>query len=331
MSPTTVAVLSMGGTISCAPSTGELSGIVPTLDPTADVQIEGIALRPVAWSLTDSAEITFDQLVALAHAIRGQAEDGVDGIVVTQGTDTLEETAYALSLLRPVDRPVVLTAAMKAPGTPGSDTRSNLLAAVTTAVHSDLGQQTSGAVVVMNDQIHSARWVHKAHTQRVDAFSSGIAGDLGFLAEGRVHYLRRDRAPALPPLLDTDSGAGVRVALLTSALDQDPDLVRAVLDLGYAGLVIEGLGGGHVNGATAEALGAVAAQIPVVFASRTRLGAVLTATYGSPGAELDLIRRGCLPSGTLDAIKARVLLTLLLRSGFERPQLADVFRNEGHG
>jgi L-asparaginase len=133
----------------------------------------------------------------------------------------------------------------------------------------------------------------------------------------------------VPSLLASDRGGDVSVALLTAVLDQDTALIRAIAQSGYRGLVIEGLGGGHVSAAVAKALGEVARDIPVVYSSRTRAGAVLESTYGSPGAELDLIRRGCIPSGQLPALKARVLLTMLLRS-YPREDAEAMLMAEGN-
>lgn len=327
-----VAVVSMGGTISCAPSGDGTAGLVPTHDSGDGLIIDGVTVEPVSWSLTDSAEITFHELIRLAVRIRELVADGVDGIVITQGTDTIDETAYVLSLLRPVDRPVVVTGAMRAPTVAGSDAQMNLHGAVATAIAPELPDVTAGAVVVMNDQIHSAKWVQKSHTQRIDAFRSGEHGVLGILTEGRPVFLRRDPEPALSPLLDAveAAGSGSDVALLTIPMDHDARLITVVGGLGYRGLVVEGMGGGHVNGPAAAALGDVADSMPVVFSSRTRAGAVLMKTYGSPGAELDLIARGCVPSGLLTALKARILLTLLVRADYTREQIRDVFEAEQH-
>lgn len=334
----------MGGTISCTPTDEGLGGLVPTRDSADGLVIDGVTVRSVPWSLTDSAEITFSEVIQLAHRIKELATGGVDGVVVTQGTDTLEETAYILSLLRPLDRPVVVTGAMRAPALAGSDAQMNLHSAVATAIAPELASVTAGAVVVMNEQIHSAKWVQKSHTQRIDAFQSGDYGELGAISEGRPVFLRRDPEPVIEPLLEslgtephascsadcgTEIETGANVALLIVPLDHDSKLIEAVPSMGYAGLVIEGMGGGHMNGPAAVALGQVARSVPVVFTSRTRAGAVLTKTYGSPGAELDLMRRGCIPSGMLTALKARVLLTLLLRAGYAHDQIREAVETEG--
>ncbi|MGE2737059.1 asparaginase [Mycolicibacterium vaccae] len=332
MGTPTVAVISMGGTISCAPG-DDGRALVPRTDA-ADLvsgdSVDGVEVRSVQWSLSDSSEITFNEMIRLAREIRRQAADGADAVVVTQGTDSLEESAYVLSLLQPLDRPVVCTGAMRAPTAPGSDAAGNLRAAIATALDPQLAQSSAGAVVVMNDEIHSAKWVQKHHTQRVDAFTSTDRGPLGVLYEGRPRFLRQDPPPSLPALLDRETGRHVRVALLTAVLDQDTALIEAVARSGYHGLVIEGMGGGHVSGVVARAVGALARDIPVVYASRSRAGAVLERTYGSPGAELDLIDRGAVPAGELPALKARVLLTMLLRSGYSRREVETLLRREAH-
>lgn len=321
-----VAVLSMGGTISCAP--GETEGLVPSRASADGLSLPDVEIRSLSWSLTDSTEITLDELVRLALEIRRLVATGIDGVVVTQGTDTLEESVYAMSLLRPLERPVVFTAAMRAPDRPGSDARSNLQAAVRASVDPALARSREGAVVVMDDRIHAARSVHKTHTQRLDAFDSGEAGPLGVLAEGVPILLGEAPASPVPALLDRDRGGSAPVAMLTAVLDDDTALLEALLPLGYRGLVIEGAGGGHVSSAAAEALGEIAREIPVVLAARPRGGAVLTRTYGSPGAEIDLLSRGCVPAGLLSALKVRMLLALLLRTEMPRAALEEILRAE---
>jgi L-asparaginase len=321
-----VAVLSMGGTISCAPA--DTGGLVPARASADGLALCDVEVRSISWSLTDSTEITLDEMVRLAAEIRRLATTGVDGVVVTQGTDTLEESVYAMSLLRPLERPVVFTAAMRAPDRPGSDALANLLDAIRASVDPDLARSREGAVVVMDERIHGARWVHKGHTQHLDAFDSGETGPLGVLAEGTPILLGDPPVSTVPSLLEEDTGGGAPVAMLTAVLDDSTALIEALLPLGYRGLVIEGAGGGHVSAAAAEALGEVAREIPVVLAARPRSGAVLTRTYGSPGAEIDLLARGCVPAGRLSALKARMLLALLLRTGMPRTPLEELIRAE---
>lgn len=323
-----VAVISLGGTIACAPSTTG-SGLVPTDDPTAIISTPGFDITPISWSLTDSTEITFDEIERLAEKARQLEDEGIDGIVITQGTDTLDEVAWTLSLLRPTRRPLVVTGAMRSPSTPGSDAAANLNAAVATSVLPELAQATLGAVVVMNNQIHSAKWVQKSHTQSTDAFSSGELGVLGVISEGRPFLLRKDVVDDLPNLMPGSFKQPARVVMLPSSLDSDTTVLDVIPNLDINGLVIEGVGGGHVSGAVAVALGNVAERMPVIFAARPKSGAVLSRTYGSPGAELDLIKRRCVCAGFLTGPKARVLLTLLIRSGRPRHEIEKIIKKVG--
>jgi L-asparaginase len=116
-----------------------------------------------------------------------------------------------------------------------------------------------------------------------------------------------------------------RVARLTAGLDEDGALVDLALRSGYDGIVIEATGGGHVPEAMVEALGRAAQEIPVVYASRTRRGETMRATYEFPGAETDLLARGLIAAGWLGGIKARLLLMLLLRAGAGRDELKQAF------
>src|SRR5690606_35815882 len=135
-----------------------------------------------------SASLGFDDLLALAAEIRGRlARGGVDGVVVTQGTDTLEEAAYLLDLFHTAAEPVVVTGAMRNPALAGADGPANLLAAVRTAAHP--ASRGRGVLVVLADQIHAASRVRKTHTSGVGAFTSPDSGPLGLVAEGDPWFL----------------------------------------------------------------------------------------------------------------------------------------------
>nr|WP_256366658.1 hypothetical protein [Ancylobacter sp. TS-1] len=142
------------------------------------------------------------------------------------------------------------------------------------------------------------------------------------VAEGRARLLARVTPAPLPAALaartEHEAGNLPPVALLKIAMGDDGRLIEAIPGLGYAGLVIEGAGAGHVPGAVAEIVGAVAARIPVVLASRTLAGPVFEKTYGYPGSEIDLIGRGLMPAGLLTGVKARILLAFALRAGWDR-------------
>ncbi len=320
-----IALYSLGGTIASTAAASE-TGVAPQL--TADdllravpklgqiAQIDAVQARQVP-----GGDLTLHDLVAVAAQITQSFVDGAIGAVVTQGTDTIEESAFALGILVASPKPVVVTGAMRNPTLPGADGPANLLAAVQVA--SSPEAQGLGCVVVLNDEIHANRFVRKTHTTSTSAFRSPLTGPIGWVHEGRPRVVARhsphvhaDIAPAteIPP-----------VALLKVGIGADSRLLGEILGLGYAGLVVEGFGGGHVPGSLAPMLGELAARMPVVLASRTGSGEVLRETYGFVGSESDLFKRGLISAGLLDGLKSRVLLSLLLASGASRDAIAKSF------
>jgi L-asparaginase len=306
-------VLSLGGTITMvksdsggiAPRLGaaELVASVPALAEVADIDARSPFRLP-------SPSITLENMLEVAGVIEAGFAEGFDGAVVIQGTDTIEESAFLLDLLVAGDKPVVVTGAMRGAEAPGADGPANLLAAVRLAASREA--RGLGVLVVLNYDIHAARFVQKSHTALPSAFSSPMAGALGVVAEGRpLLFTTVKRNPTFP----VADGAPAPIALLKIAMGFDGRILRAAPDLGYAGLVVEAMGAGHVPAAVAPLLGDVAAKIPVVLASRAMTGPVFTKTYGYPGGEIDLIARGLIPSGYLSGLKARLLLSLSLRAG----------------
>lgn len=309
-----VAILSLGGTIASTGAPGQ-GGVVPQLtaaDLVAAVpQIEQTAdVAAASFRQCASGDLTMADLVALAAEVQRELDAGGAGVVVTQGTDTIEETSFALDLLVRHSRPVVVTGAMRNPTLPGADGPANLLAAVQVA--SSPSVKDLGCVVVMNDEVHAARFVRKTHTSSPSAFVSPTTGPIGWVLEGRVRIALQP--VTLPPIVPV-TGAVPSVALVKIALGDDPRTVDRLEALGYAGAVVEGLGGGHVPSGMVPSLERLARRVPVVLASRTGGGEVLRETYGFSGSERDLIARGLVPAGALDGLKARVLLSLLLAGG----------------
>lgn len=320
-----IAVVTLGGTIASVAGDGG-DGVLPTV--TGDELVAGVpGLRDVAdvevTSLRQlpSGELDTADLVAVAALVERRLRDGCAGAVVVQGTDAMEETAFALDLLVRNPRPLVVTGAMRHPATVGADGGANLLAAV--AVASAAAAHDAGCLVVMNDEIHAARHVGKRHTQSPAAFASPAVGPIGWVSEGQPRIALRPLGRAALELPRRLSEAPV--ALLAIGPADEPALVDAVPSLGYRGLVVETLGGGHVPARIVRALAAVARRLPVVFASRTGAGEVLRRTYGFAGSERDLIGAGAIPAGWLDAPKARVLLRLLLGADAPRDSIARAF------
>jgi L-asparaginase len=319
---TTIRIHFLGGTIGYAEAPdGEpvrlgpeaLMSAVPGLDRLG-VTFDVRAAEPVP-----SASLTFAQLSGLAgEASEACAAGAADAVIVVQGTDTIEEAGYLLDLLWGRPEPVVVTGAMRNPALPGADGPANLLAAVTVAA--DPRFRDLGVLVVMADEVHSARSVQKVHATRPHAFASRDAGPLGVVVEGRPTLRHRPATQRLT--LRPKAPLTARVPVHTVGLDEDPAVVSALASVAD-GLVVAALGGGHVPGRLAEPLGGLAERVPVVLASRVGAGRVLTGTYRAPGSETDLLGRGLLWSGFLGAAKARVLLVTALACGSD--QVAAAF------
>ncbi len=324
-----VVVLALGGTIASAGSrqdgarvrlTGaDLVAAVPQAAAVAGVTARSVAMLP-------SADLTHADLIGLRSAIGEALASGADGVVVTQGTDTLEETAYAMDLMTGHDAPVVFTGAMRNASLPGADGPANLLAAIQVAASPRA--RGLGVLVAFDDEIHAARFVRKRHATATSAFGSPLAGPIGYVSEDRVRILLRP-----PGRLHVPVPAGAaerRVAVAWAAFGDDGALIETVPSLGYDGLVVAAFGAGHLPANAVAAVESVAARVPVVLASRTGAGEVLRATYAFPGSESDLLGRGLIPACGLGPAHAAVLLRLLLMAGADRGDLAGYFEAAVH-
>jgi L-asparaginase len=267
-----------------------------------------------------SAALTFADLRELAIEVDAAVAAGAQGAVITVGTDSLEEVAYALDLQYGGDAPVVVTGAMRNAGLPGSDGEANLRAAL--AVASSADARGLGVVVVLADRIHAARHVRKLHTSSLDAFGSVDAGPIGSVVEGRPTIALRP-ARRIEPLRPARDFPAVR--LIRVSLDEAPALVEEALVAGSAGLVVEVFGAGHVSPEWVEPLRRAAASVPVVYVSRTGAGGLYRSTASYPGSERDLLDAGLIPADAFDGLKARVLLRMLLASGAGRDEIAARF------
>jgi L-asparaginase len=177
--------------------------------------------------------------------------------------------------------------------------------------------------VVLNDTIHAARFVQKTSTMLPSAFGSPGAGPLGFVVEGEPRIALRVARRA--PVPSEVSGADAPVALVTAALGDDGRLLGSLPALGYRGAVIAAMGVGHVPACWVPALEELARRIPVVLSARIPSGPILTRTYGFAGSEIDLLGRGLINGGDLGALKARLLLSVLLQAGYNGPALSERF------
>jgi L-asparaginase len=319
----------MGGTIAMAPSAS--GGIVPSLDADDLVaSVPGLAAPDLTITATTlrslpSPSLGFADLVALSDRVRAEVAGGADGVVITHGTDTIEETAFFLDLTVPDDAPVVVTGAMRHPEAPGADGPANLYAAIRVACSPDA--RGLGCLVVMSDEVHGARFVRKSHTSSTGAFVSPGFGPLGLVVEGDPRIRGAARAGLVLP---ADPRVGERrVGMITMALGDDGTLLRLAGSdpRAFDGLVIAGLGAGHVPAGVVPLVAEHAARVPVVLSTRTGAGSVLRQTYGYPGSERDLLERGLIHSGFLDPAKARILLQLLLATGAARADITAAFEH----
>jgi L-asparaginase len=316
-----VLVAALGGTI--AMTSAGIGGVTPTLS--AQQLLDGVPglsgldveLETLNVQSKPGASLTLADVVELSVMIRKALASGCVGVVVTQGTDTIEETAYALDLLHGGRPPVVVTGAMRNPTLAGADGPANLLAAIEVAVSP--AAEGLGVLVVMADEVHAARQVRKTHATSVSTFVSPNGGPLGYLVEGRPQILNRPVSRQHLPEI-TDLAVPGRVVLYVATLDDDGEVLPAVAERADA-MVVAGFGVGHVPERWVPILAEIAGRIPVVLTSRTWAGASLTGTYGFPGSERDLLGRGLISGGFLDPFKARILVALLLAAGANRDQI----------
>lgn len=266
--------------------------------------LAGLPIECEQVAQLDSKDMDFATWQRLARRVAAQlARDEVQGIVITHGTDTLEETAYFLHRVLAPAKPVVLAAAMRPATSVQADGPQNLRDAVTVARHPEAG----GVCVVMAGSVFHAEGLRKSHTQRPDTFDGGEAGPLARLTAGRLQWLRD--APAAQALgldaISRDPQAWPRVEIVVNHTAADGRVVDALLAQGLDGLVVAGTGNGSLSsGLTQAALRAKAAGVRVLRASRCCSGPVIAV----PGAALTEV------SGDLGAPQARIALLLdLLR------------------
>ncbi len=326
----TLSIAALGGTIGMtAPAPG--AAAEPRLDAAALVrgvpQLGALAeLRTTTVTTRPSASVTVADVLAALSWARAEVDAGARGVVLTHGTDTLEETAYLLDLLWDRAEPLVLTGAMRAADAPGTDAPANLLAAARVALAD--GARGRGVLAVLDDGVHLAARVTKEASTGPGAFASAGFGPAGRLHEGEVRFAAPP--PARPEPLPDPGPGPVDVALVEAPLADDGRVVRAVLDAGFGAVVVDGGGLGHVSAATAaELLAAVGRGVVVVVASRTARGGTGRATYGYVGSETHLLAGGVLMAGELSGRKARLLLHVLLAVGLRGADLTAALGERG--
>ncbi|KGF32653.1 asparaginase [Oligella urethralis] len=315
-----VAVGSLGGTISMTPAASS-DGIVPTLTAADLIRaIPGVAeLAEVhAEALKQVASIHLgiqDLLATLAWAER-QVAEGAVGVILTQGTDTLEESAFLLDLLWPHSEPLILMGAMRGAAAVSADGPANLLSSIQVAVSAN--SRDRGVLVVMNEQIHYARWVQKQHSLSTAAFISEVA-QAGTIVEGKALYFA---APPKRMLFDKPSCCSKRVLLWTNHLAEESDFLTQQdsfdpLGERFDGIVFAGVGAGHVSPVIARWISKWANLKAILVCRGTGAGSTAFTTYGYPGGEVELQQHGAIMAGFLSPKKARLLLWVILENDLE--------------
>lgn len=317
----TVVVVSTGGTIASTEDSGadaapELTGddlvsAVPELETIADVDTHEFSNVP-------SPHFTIEQMLDLVGVVTDLDDDGVEGIVVTQGTDILEESAYFVDLCYDGDAPVVFTGAMRNPSLPSPDGPANLLASVRTAID----DRARGSVfVTFNDRVHSARDVTKTNSMNVDTFRSPEFGPLAVVEEDRVVWRRR---PArIDPSLAPDSDAlTADVHAVTATADMPPAQIDAAS--GAAALCLAATGAGHIPPSIISPLEELRdGGVPIVATTRCPEGRLARHTYGFRGSERTLRELGCYYSDlNLQKTRVKTIVALAadsLDAAFDRP------------
>ncbi|SDK56157.1 asparaginase [Natronorubrum texcoconense] len=305
--PPTVVVLGTGGTIASTSASGgatpskrgaELVDAVPDLERHAEIEVEEVAQIP-------SYDMGFETMTELAAAARRVAADGADGIVVTHGTDTIEESAYFLDLVLDGGIPVAFTGAQRRPDEVSPDGPANLLAAVRTVTHDRFDD---GVYVVTNDEVHAARDVTKTHTSALETFDSPSTAPVASVTRSELRIVREPRSYSQTFDVE-DVTSDVAVVASGAGVGRRP--IDRALEDGIDGLVVDGTGLGNTTSALGDAIDdAVADETPVVVTSRCQAGTTAP-VYGGAGGGSTLRSHGAIHGGELPAHKARIKLAVV--------------------
>ena len=329
MSPR-IAIIFTGGTIAMRRDPGS-GGNLPTLrgeELLASVSdLNAIAeIEPIDWGLVPASHLSFGQVLEVGHVLAdalGRPE--IDGAVVVQGTDVIEETAFAWDLLPLPSKPAVVVGAMRSASDDGYDGPDNLRNAVIAAADPALAQL--GVVVALAGELHAADDVRKTHTHALDTFQSPNAGRLGVVADARLS-LERSRTPVRLPAIPAHAASPV--PLITVVLD-DPGAVESAVGRNPVGLVVAATGGGNtpapVLSAARELIGR---GIPVMLTTRCPSGRPRPG-YAFPGGSSEWWEAGAIFSGTLGGPKSRVLLSLGLGCELGAGEIAAMCEAWGGG
>ncbi|HFI0332947.1 TPA: asparaginase [Streptococcus suis] len=312
-----ILVLHTGGTISMqADQNGavESSPINPMTQVTSP--LENIEVVSVDFLNLPSPHIQIDHMMMIYKKIREEASH-FDGFVITHGTDTLEETAYFLDTMSIPPMPIVMTGAMRSSNELGSDGIYNYRTALRVAA--DEKSADKGVLVVMNDEIHAAKYVTKTHTTNVSTFQTPTHGPLGLVTKREILFFK---AADKRVRFDLQAINGV-VPIIKSYADMDTILLDALVEAPISGLVIEALGAGNLPPASIAAIKKlINKQLPIVLVSRCFNG-IAEPVYAYDGGGIQLEELGVLFVKELNSQKARIKLLIAVNAGLNGQDLAD--------
>ena len=303
-----VVVLSTGGTIA---STHDKTGaVVPTVTGSKLVEpLSGtfdnnkLTLEVKDIAKLDSSAMTLDDTDSIITAVHKELQrKDVDGVVVTHGTDSMEETAIAVDTFQDSEKPVALTGAMRPFDDPNPDGPDNLALAVKTVT--DRANRGHGTFIAFADHVIPARGAFKSDTSKADGFANNNG----------------EKQPQRPKALKFKPLGNTRVDIIAAYPGAPADLIQRSLDSGAEGIVIEGMGAGNIGDELAQAAQAAAKKVPVVLTTRVDHGPV-EGIYGGAGGGATLADAGVISSGTLRAPQARMLLAAAITTDTDPAEL----------
>ena len=319
-----IAIIFNGGTISmkidekikaAVPSLSaeEIMSMIPGVEEYAEIEAYTFSSMP-------SPHMTLETMLKLSKFTTELVErEDIDGVVITHGTDTLEETAYLLDLTVKTKKPVVVTGAMRSGSELGYDGPFNLATSICTAISDEAVGR--GVLVCFNGELNSASEVTKANSMALNAFRTPNFGPIGIVDNDNVIFYRDANHLEKYDVSEIKK----QVALIKCVVDMDSSYIDYLIEKGYGGIVIEALGRGNVPPKMVEGIKkAIELEIPVVVVSRCFEGRVFE-SYGYEGGGKQLKNLGVIFGDTLPGQKARIKLILAINSGMNIHEVAKVF------
>ncbi len=319
-----VAIVMTGGTITMKIFDPE-QGAFPMQDASDIIEVlnDRLGFQNLVthkYSMIPSPSMTLERMKDLKDFIDPiLADPEISGIVITHGTDALEETAFYLDLVHTSEKPVIVTGAMKNASEIGYDGFTNLVSAIYTAQNPT--SQNKGVLVVMNYEIHAAWEVTKTHTLNLDTFKSLSFGPLGIIdGEHVIYYRLRNRWS-----FQFHNAFQSPVPIITTYAGIEPDMIKQFANKPIKGIIIEAMGRGNVPPQLVKPIERlIDKDIPVIVVSRVPNGRVFD-TYGYPGGGKDLIKKGAIFGTDLTGLKARILLMVALGNHYQKSDLKELF------